>query len=37
LRTDAPEPLKARARVFAETLRAERRHWQDTLQEASLT
>lgn len=36
-RAGAPEALKARARAFAETLRAERRHWHDTLQEASLT
>jgi hypothetical protein len=34
-RTDAPEPLKARVRAFAETLRAQRRRWHDTLQEAS--
>lgn len=37
MRADAPEPLKAHARIFAETLRVERRHWHDILQEASLT
>ena len=36
-RTDTPEPLKARARAFAETLRVQRRQWQDTLLQASLT
>jgi hypothetical protein len=36
-RGDAPEPLKARARAFAETLRAQRRQWHNTLQEASLS
>jgi hypothetical protein len=36
-RADAPEPLKARARAFAETLRVQRRHWHNTLQEASLS
>jgi hypothetical protein len=36
-RADAPEPLKALVRAFAETLRAQRRQWHDTLQEASLS
>ena len=36
-RADVPEPLKLRARAFAETLRIQRRQWQTTLQEASFT
>lgn len=36
-RADAPEPLKARARAFAETLRVQRRQWHNTLQEANLS
>ena len=36
-RADAPEPLKARVRAFAETLRVQRRQWHDTLQEAGLS
>ena len=35
-RPDTPEPLKARVHAFAETLRDQRRHWYDRLQEASL-
>lgn len=35
-RFDVPESLKAHARAFAEKLRTQRRHWQNTLQEASL-
>lgn len=35
-RADAPEPLKMRAHTFAETLRVQRQHWQNTLQEAGL-
>lgn len=37
LRADAPESLKDRARAFGETLRNQRRQWQNTLQEASLS
>ena len=36
-RADSPEPLKTRAHAFAETLRAQRRHWHDTLQDANLS
>ena len=34
---DVPEPFKTRIHAFAETLRVQRRRWQDTLQEASLS
>ena len=36
-RSDAPEPLKARVRAFAETLRTQRRNWHNTLQEANIS
>ncbi len=36
-RADAPEPLKARARAFAETARVQLRNWHNTLQDASLS
>ncbi|MBC7527967.1 MAG: hypothetical protein H7308_10495 [Chthonomonadaceae bacterium] len=36
-RSDVPDLLKERARTFAETLRLQRRQWQETLQEVSLS
>ena len=36
-RADTPEPLKTHVRAFAATLRTQRRHWHDTLQEANLS